>query len=107
MENLDRFKSYFIGGIKEIYDSYCDEPVAWGYYLNRNMPSESFNELRSLGTVEYIDDDKTWFLITRVLTREEAIIKYGQITEEIFGPRGGWKSVTFGSKKFSSKRLKP
>jgi hypothetical protein len=48
-----------------------------------------------------------WFLITRKLTREEAIQKYGPISDEEIGPRGGWKSVTFGSTRFCSSYLRP
>jgi hypothetical protein len=39
-------------------------------------------------------------VVTRKLTREEAAQKYGEITKEGFGPRGGSRSVTFGDKKF-------
>lgn len=47
-----------------------------------------------------------WFLITKTLTRDEAIKKYGPMTAEDVGPRGGWRSVTFGNKKFLSKSLR-
>jgi len=46
-------------------------------------------------------------VIIKTLTRQKAIEKYGVITEEIFGARGGWKSVTFGQKKFLSTYLRP
>ncbi|MCR6637514.1 MAG: hypothetical protein NVV82_00535 [Sporocytophaga sp.] len=88
MENLDRFKPFFLGDITEVTDKYCDDPIMWGYYLKRSMPSELFNELRSFSQMEYIDSEESWFLVIQALTREEAILKYGQITEEIFGPRG-------------------
>ena len=41
-----------------------------------------------------------WIYIDRKVTREECIKLYGPITEEVYGPRGGWKSVTFGTTKF-------
>lgn len=65
-----------------LYDSWCGEPLQFGYYENGKP------------------------IITDSLTREKAIEKYGPITNEEFGPKGGWKSVTFGTTKFISKLMK-
>jgi len=48
-----------------------------------------------------------WVLIIKKLQPEEAIEKYGQVNCQEFGPQGGWKSVTYGSKKFVFASLKP
>lgn len=87
------------------YDGNCGEPIAWGFKIIRRLGDERFNELRKFGPLECIYPD--WYLVTKTLSREEAIKKYGDIKEEVFGPKGGWKSVTFGEKKFVSKLLKP
>ena len=64
-----------------LYDSWCGEPIQFIHY----------------------EDEK---LIVTNLTREEAIEKYGLVTNEDFGPKGGWKSVTFGTTKFISKYMR-
>ncbi len=92
-----------------LYDGYCGEPVAWGFKIVARMDEILFRELGKYGQLECIEYgfDTKWALITKTLSREEAIEKYGPITNEVFGPRGGWKSTDFGSKQFISKYLKP
>lgn len=41
-----------------------------------------------------------WYLITKTLTRQEAIATYGPETDIERGPRGGFKTITFGTTKF-------
>ena len=88
-------------------DSWSGEIVSWGFSLTQRMGEEKFNGLHKHGTLECdYGGGGSWTLITKRLTRSEAIEKYGDVTDEEFGPRGGWKSVTFGEKKFISKHLK-
>jgi hypothetical protein len=87
-----------------LFDSYCGEPIAWGFELKKQLGEDRFQALRQFGKMEC--SYPKWFLIVRELSREEAVLKYGEVTAEEFGPRGGWKSVTFGTKKFLSPRLK-
>lgn len=87
-------------------DAFCGEPVAWGFKIIAHLGEELFENLRQYGSLKCIDMGK-WVLVVKSLTRAEAEEKYGPVTEEIFGPRGGWKSVTFGEKKFSSEYLRP
>jgi hypothetical protein len=86
-------------------DRICGEPIAWGFKLVRHLGDDRFNNLRKFGILECYHPN--WYLIVKTLTREEAIEKYGPITNEEFGPRGGWRSVTFGNKKFGSDYLRP
>lgn len=88
-----------------IFDGFSGEPIGWGFRIITHLGEQRFNELRKFGELECIYP--TWYLVTKKLSREEAIGKYGEITEEVFGPRGGWKSVTFGTKRFISNYLKP
>ena len=67
------------------------------------MGEENFRKLGKFGYLECIYP--TWFLITKKLTIKEAVEKYGTITELAVGPRGGFKSVTFGEKKFITRQL--
>lgn len=90
----------------QVYDSWCDEPVGWGYKIIRHCGDEIWSKLLVLGEPVCFNDGD-WVLITKSLTRKEAETQYGPVTDEEFGPRGGWKSVTFGDKKFTSKCLKP
>lgn len=88
-----------------LYDSCAGEAVAWGFKLIRRMSDERFQSLHQYGELHCTYPD--WFLITRKLTRVEAIARYGDVSDEKFGPRGGWKSVTFGTKRFCSQFLRP
>lgn len=90
-----------------IYDSYCGEPIIWGRYIAEGIHGDILDEIKMGFNVQYISSAKRWFLIEKTLTRGEAIKKYGEITDEEYGPKGGWKSVTFGKKRFGSKLLKP
>jgi hypothetical protein len=88
----------------EIFDSSCGEPIKWGRQLIKYLGETEFDNLCRKHKVEYISE--SWLVIDKTLTRDEAIEKYGEITNEEFGPRGGWKSITFGNKKFISKIFK-
>jgi hypothetical protein len=48
-----------------------------------------------------------WFLITKWLTPDDAKRQYGEVTAIEAGPRGGYRSVTYGAKRFGSRRLDP
>lgn len=102
------FENYLSEFEPIMYDGWCGEPVAWGFKIVRRLGEDLFRELSKHGQLECIDRlTSSWALITRTLSREEAVIRYGEVTDEVFGPRGGWKSTTFGNKKFISKFLKP
>lgn len=88
----------------QFYDSNCGEPIAWGFKIVRFLDDQRFKDLGNYGFVE-CGAPGSWFLITEKLTRADAIKKYGKVTAEEFGPRGGFRSVTFGKKKFISSRL--
>jgi hypothetical protein len=87
------------------YDQACGEPVGWGFEIVRRMSPERFQALSEFGILECAFP--RCFLIVKQLTRMEAIEKYGAITAESYGPRGGWRSVTFGETRFISKALRP
>jgi hypothetical protein len=87
----------------DLVDSWSGKPVARVRYV-RDMPTELFNQHRDKMVCVTIG---MWGYLEMVVTREECIERYGKITDEEYGPRGGWKSVTFGTTKFISKYLKP
>ncbi|WEK34678.1 MAG: hypothetical protein P0Y53_19505 [Candidatus Pseudobacter hemicellulosilyticus] len=91
-----------------IFDSYCGEPVAWGFKLTNYLGEDLFNELGKHGRIVCVDGYKSvWALVIKTLSREEAATLYGEITNEEIGPRGGWKSTTFGQKTFVNPYLRP
>ena len=102
---MTKFNAYLSDKQCTVKDSWCGEPIMWGRYVTQRMDEYDFLTLRQDHDVEYITGTG-WFVIENRLTREDAITKYGEITHEEFGPAGGWKSVTFGDKKFISKFLK-
>lgn len=89
-----------------LYDSCCGEPIAWGFKILHQLGEDRFNALKNYGRVECLNHlHHEWGLITKTLSRKEAIAQYGSITNEKFGPRGGWKSVTFGKITFISREM--
>ena len=89
-------------------DSGCGEPVAWGHPITRRLGEKTFEELRKYGALEYGSPgrlDGTWLLVTKRLSKAEAIEKYGPITHEERGPRGGFRFDIYGDKKFFSKLI--
>lgn len=83
------------------YDSYCGEPTGWGYKILKHLGPDIFNALSEQGEMVCIYPE--WFLVTKRLTKEEAIAKYGEITDTKIGPRGGFKSETYGTTTFKRK----
>ncbi len=71
------------------------------------MGEERWTKASEYGKLECAHETGDWYLITKVLTPEEARAQYGEVTDLELGPRGGFRGVTFGSKKFGSKRLDP
>jgi len=101
----DNYKDYLSPYKACLFDSYCGEPVAWGFKIIKYMSDEEFRELGLHGKL-VCGRPENWFLITKQLTRSEAEEKYGAVTDEVFGVRGGWKTVTFGTTTFMSPQLK-
>jgi hypothetical protein len=92
-----------------VFDGCCGEPVGWGFRIIERIDAQRFAALGAHGSLECLYSESLqpqWYLVTKWLSREEAQRKYGDITAEKFGPRGGWKSVTFGGKTFISPHFK-
>ena len=89
-----------------IWDSSSIEVVAWGFKIICHLSKERLAQLETHGDLKYSSLNRRFNLVMRWLTRQEAIELYGPVTNEELGPRGGWRSVTFGEKKFVSKCLK-
>jgi hypothetical protein len=76
-----------------LFDGWCGEPIAWA----RVGESVIGHEWTERGRVA----------VTGRLTPAEAVRKYGPITEVVLGRQGGFKSVTYGEKKFVSRFVDP
>jgi len=87
----------------QLFDGTCGEPIGWGYKILEYLGDENRHEIQKYGILHCCYPN--WYLITKKISREEAEKTYGKITNEEFGPRGGWRSATFGDKTFSSKFL--
>jgi hypothetical protein len=87
-----------------LFDGWCGETIGWGFEVTAEIPRQLFEILPRFGSVE--TSSGTWFLITKWLSREKAEKRFGPVSNEEYGPRGGWKSVTFGTTKFISQHLK-
>ncbi len=92
----------------QIYDPICAEIVGWGHRLIKWLIKEDFEHLRyssSYGTIYCYGG--SWYLIIKWLTPQEAIEKYGKMTHLEIGPKGGFRSVTYGEKKFITREMDP
>ena len=89
-----------------LFDGWCGEPIAWGFAIQRYLGKERFDELGKFGELECVQMGK-WVLVTRWLTGKEAHAKYGSTKNLEEGPRGGFRSVTYGETKFISKHMRP
>ena len=102
----EHLKEYLSNSYKEqLFDSYSGECTGWGYKIMKHCGDEIWKELSQLGSLECAYPN--WFLILKKLTVDEAVEKYGQVTEVETGVRGGFKTATFGTCKFCSKDLDP
>ncbi len=87
------------------FDSFCSEPFGWGHKIVAHLGPENKERLKAFGKVHCIPQmhGYEWVLILRTLTHTEAIQQYGQVSAEEKGPRGGFISRTYGTKKFINK----
>lgn len=103
-----KFQGYIGSYGPQLFDGWCGEPTMWGCKITGHMGEDLFGELRSWAILNDCSLEcsyPAWFLVTKKLTRQEAIEKYGDVTNEEFGPRGGWKNVTFGKRTFCSREV--
>lgn len=82
-----------MAGDAVLFDGWCGEPIAWARVGEPVISHEWTGD----GRVS----------ITERLTPDGAIRKYGPISELVLGPQGGFKSVTYGAKKFVSGFVDP
>ena len=91
----------------QLCDAYSGQPISWGYRVLAHLGTKQWAEASQFGVLECAPGNFSWFLITKRLTSDEARTQYGEVTNLELGPRGGFKSVTYGSKRFRSKSLDP
>jgi hypothetical protein len=89
-----------------LFDGSCGEIIAWGHRIVRPLGSPLWEELTKYGERHCAGLSGAWCLVIDRLTREEAEAQHGPVSAEEFGPRGGWRSVTFGNKRFISTQFK-
>lgn len=102
-----KFDGYLTGYGPVCYDGYSGEPIHWGYRIIRRLGDELWAELSKLGSIVHVGEPMSseWALVTKSLTRQDAIEKYGPLAHVELGPRGGFKWIQFGQKKFCLKSL--
>jgi hypothetical protein len=86
------------------------QPIGWGFRIMRRLGEMRFRALEAFGDLhcQMLSGLATeWSLVTRWLSPAEAAEKYGAVTSVERGPRGGFRSVTYGSTRFTSRRLAP
>lgn len=111
MERPEGYSEKELGPYEPIVcDSLCEEDIGWGFSIRAHLSEERFNGLRAHGELWCCPGKfgvGAWHLITKWLTVEEAIAKYGKVTHIETGPRGGFKYVVYGETRFISPRLDP
>lgn len=89
-----------------VYGDYGSRhPLGWGFRLVERLGETRFEALRQLAqqqgwTVACLIPGVRWGLVIRWLTHEEATAQYGAVTGIERGPKGGFRSITFGAAKF-------
>lgn len=79
----------------------------WGFEIVKRVGDAAFSELKNYGELVCVGGyQPSWFLITQKLTRAKAASLYGPKGQDEYGPRGGWRAVTFGDKRFCSEVFK-
>lgn len=114
MDEISRLESTLAielpDSIKHLFGSYGGvmgyNTIAWGYRPNTRLSDEQWSEASKHGDWQCIDMGQ-WVLVTRYLTPEESVMNYGKVTKVLVGPRGGWKSATYGKTEFTFGRLDP
>jgi hypothetical protein len=92
--------------------------IGWGFPVIRQMSEEMFRNFPGCPVLVSYKSDLyfsalrgesigNWVFVTRWLTPQESLKNYGQITKVSLGPRGGWRSVTYGTTTFFDKRMDP
>ncbi len=95
------------GYVPLLFDSSCSEPIVWGFKIASPLVEERMKALEKFGRVISLGYYEPSALAVKFLTPEEAVKQYGPITHQLFGPQGGWKSVIYGTTKFTNVQLKP
>lgn len=85
-----------------LFDGWCGEPVGWGFKILKHLTPDRFGGLGKFEDVECLRPG-VWVLVTRWLRPAEAEEKYGPVTNVDRGPRGGFRSITYGDKTFCNK----
>lgn len=89
-----------------LFDPYCQEPIAWGFEIRKYLGEIRFKELRTHGELVCVHE-RRWVLVMESLTTDAARAKYGAPTAEERGPQGGFRSITYGTKQFIDRRMRP
>jgi hypothetical protein len=90
---------------KQLFDGWCGECTQWGFAITKHCSEDIWSELHKYGSLECAYPN--WFLITKQLSITDAIEQYGNVTELETGKRGGFKTVTYGTRKFMRHELDP
>lgn len=95
----------------QLFDGYCAEPIGWGFKVTSWVGEERWAELQKQGSLECLNwkppAHGEYALITKWLTPDDALQKYGEVTDFDIGPNGGFRSVTYGDKKFLWQGVRP
>jgi hypothetical protein len=84
-------------------------PVLWGFKLLHQVGEAGFLALKAVGAWYYQrrDPPPGYYLITKQLTRQEAIAQYGAVTAEEYGAYGSWQATTFGTTRLACRSVRP
>jgi len=82
--------------------------ISYGFPVTRYMGEDVFTTAKhAYKAMRYDRAADQWYFVTSELTPADAIRQYGEVTDLEIGPRKGFKSVTYGTTKFTSRELDP
>ena len=90
-----------------IFDEHCGLPISMGFPVIEHMGETLFEKAKTIGGMRYDRENRKWYFVTSELTYDDAVSKYGHVTNLELGPQKGFRSVTFGTTKFTFRGLDP
>jgi len=105
----DKFLPYLGEFGPQVIDKNAGVAVGYGHAIvGEKLGQDAWLELSAYGKQVYVNPGPQgyWVLVTKVLSKIEAVQTYGPITSVQYGPRGGFKSVTYGKTTFVDKLMK-
>lgn len=96
-----------------VIDKGCREPIGWGFKILKKIEDDAIAmAMKTHGDIDWLgtlndDGEQEFGLVIQWLTAEQATLRYGPQGDIVWGPRGGFKQVLYGTKAFNHRKMCP